>query len=47
LGEVTRMTESEAAGGPRLLVRGLDDSVVIDSPIATLKAAWQRPLAWP
>jgi phosphoribosylformylglycinamidine synthase II len=47
LGEVTGMTESEAAGGPRLLVRGLDDSVVIDSPIATLKAAWQRPLAWP
>ena len=34
------------AASPRLTVRGLDDSVVIDAPVADLKAAWQRPLRW-
>ena len=29
----------------RLIVRGLDDRVVIDATVADLKAAWQRPLA--
>ncbi len=31
---------------PRLTVRGIHDSVVIDRPVAELKAAWQRPLRW-
>jgi phosphoribosylformylglycinamidine synthase len=31
---------------PRLTVRGLHDAVVIDRPVAELKAAWQRPLKW-
>ena len=31
---------------PRLTVRGLDGSPVIDAPVADLKAAWQRPLRW-
>jgi phosphoribosylformylglycinamidine synthase len=31
---------------PRLTVRGLDDSPVIDATLPDLKAAWQRPLRW-
>lgn len=29
---------------PRLVIRGLGDSPVVDAPVAALKAAWQRPL---
>jgi phosphoribosylformylglycinamidine synthase subunit PurSL len=47
LGEVTSKGGIETAGEPRLVVRGLEDLVIIDSPIAKLKAAWQGPLAWP
>ncbi|MEO6810830.1 MAG: phosphoribosylformylglycinamidine synthase subunit PurL [Isosphaeraceae bacterium] len=33
-----------AAPSPQLTIRGLDDAVVIQSSLATLKTAWQRPL---
>jgi phosphoribosylformylglycinamidine synthase len=45
LGEVAMHTgDREAAGS--LVVRGLDDRVVIDAPLTDLKAAWQRTLDW-
>jgi phosphoribosylformylglycinamidine synthase len=47
LGDVTGKGGDGNAAEPRLVVRGLDDSVVIDLPIASLKAAWQQPLDWP
>ena len=46
LGEVTSGAGGNQAARPRLVVRGLDESVVIDADVADLKAAWQRPLAW-
>jgi phosphoribosylformylglycinamidine synthase II len=46
LGEVTSGAGGHQAAKPRLVVRGLDESVVIDADVADLKAAWQRPLAW-
>ena len=44
-----RLGEVEAGAGsgpPRLSVRGLDSTVVIDAAVADLKAAWQAPLRW-
>jgi hypothetical protein len=46
LGLVTGSTPTGGAATTRLVVRGLDDSVVIDAALAGLKAAWQRPLRW-
>ena len=46
LGEVVAATRSARTPSPRLTVLGLDDSPVIDAPVADLKAAWQRPLRW-
>jgi len=46
LGEVTLASAQNEAASPRLTVRGLDDSVVIDARAAELKAAWQRTLGW-
>ncbi|XUW99503.1 MAG: phosphoribosylformylglycinamidine synthase subunit PurL [Dehalogenimonas sp.] len=36
----------EVTGAENLMIKGLDDSVVIDQSIETLKEAWQRPLKW-
>ena len=36
-----RVTET-----PQLVVRGVGGRPDIDAPLADLKAAWQRPLAW-
>ena len=44
LGVVTAGIDDNHAAAARLIVRGLDDNVVIDAPVAGLKAAWQRPL---
>jgi phosphoribosylformylglycinamidine synthase len=44
IGEVKSSPARRAGDTPRLTVRGLDDSVVIDGALASLKAAWQRPL---
>jgi len=46
LGEVTSASTEHEAPSPRLIVRGLLDSVVIDAKTSDLKAAWQRPLRW-
>jgi phosphoribosylformylglycinamidine (FGAM) synthase-like enzyme len=46
LGEVAAQHEGEGIASARLTVRGLAGSVVIDASVATLKAAWQRPLHW-
>jgi phosphoribosylformylglycinamidine synthase len=48
LGEVTAAASAgaEAHGGPRLTVRGLDGSVVIDASVLALKEHWQRTLRW-
>jgi phosphoribosylformylglycinamidine synthase II len=46
LGVVSGSTGDGEAVSPRLIVRGLDHSVVIDATVADLKAAWQRPLRW-
>jgi phosphoribosylformylglycinamidine synthase len=43
LGEVEGGVDSRP---PRLVVRGLDSTVVIDAAVAGLKAAWQAPLRW-
>ncbi len=44
-----RLGETKAAEGdasPRLLVRGLSGSVVVDASLTELEAAWKRPLRW-
>ena len=46
LGEVTGGIEERGEPSPRLTVRGLDGSIVIDAGTAELKAAWQGPLLW-
>jgi phosphoribosylformylglycinamidine synthase subunit PurSL len=46
IGEVTAAAEPGAGGAPRLIVRGIDDSLLIDCPVADLKSSWQRPLHW-
>ena len=46
LGMVTTSAPDRGTGSARLIVRGLDENVVIDSTVAGLKAAWQRPLRW-
>jgi len=46
LGEVAASYEGNGTASPRLIVRGLADSVVIDASVADLKAVWQRPLHW-
>jgi phosphoribosylformylglycinamidine synthase len=46
LGEVTRGLLSGDGASPRLIMRGLNGSVVIDAGTADLKAAWQEPLRW-
>jgi phosphoribosylformylglycinamidine synthase len=45
LGTVAAGTDSKPAS-PRLIVRGIHESVVIDRAVADLKTAWQRPLRW-
>ncbi len=35
-----------AARAPRVMIRGLDQRVVVDAAIADLKSTWQRPLRW-
>ena len=44
LGEVTGPESNGDRASPRLTVRGLDGSIVIDAGSAELKAAWQEPL---
>jgi phosphoribosylformylglycinamidine synthase len=46
LGEVVAGGDGSRTGPPRLTVRGLDGSVVIDHPVEGLKSAWQEPLNW-
>jgi len=46
LGQVTATARDCGEPSPRLLVRGLNDMVVVDAAVAGLKAAWQRPLRW-
>jgi phosphoribosylformylglycinamidine synthase len=46
LGEVTTAPPNERASATRLVVRGLDGSVIVDAAVCDLKAAWQRPLGW-
>jgi phosphoribosylformylglycinamidine synthase len=46
LGHVVARAQGLESAWPRLIVRGLADSVVIDASVADLKAAWQRPLHW-
>jgi len=46
LGEVAASDGGCDTVSPRMIVRGLDGSVVIDASVTDLKAAWQRPLHW-
>jgi phosphoribosylformylglycinamidine synthase II len=46
LGRVAGDAESDRDSSPKLVVRGLDQSVVIDADLSDLKAAWQRPMCW-
>jgi phosphoribosylformylglycinamidine synthase subunit PurSL len=46
LGRLGEVVGPGGDGPPRLTVRGLDASPVIDASVADLKAAWQRPLRW-
>jgi phosphoribosylformylglycinamidine synthase len=46
LGDVGGGAGGARDGVPRLIVTGLDGTVVIDSPVRDLKAAWQEPLRW-
>jgi len=44
-----RLGETKPAGGgepPRLLIRGLDGSPVVDSSLAEMEETWKRPLRW-
>ncbi|HLQ45988.1 MAG TPA: AIR synthase-related protein, partial [Planctomycetaceae bacterium] len=36
----------DVTSADRLVIHGADGAVVIDSPLAELKAFWKRPLAW-
>jgi hypothetical protein len=45
LGEVAG-ADGLGAPEPRLIVTGLDGSVVIDAGVSELKEAWQQPLRW-
>ncbi|HKI16536.1 MAG TPA: AIR synthase-related protein, partial [Isosphaeraceae bacterium] len=44
LGFVTSGGDGDDAAAPRLIVRGLGGSIVLDGALADLKTAWQRPL---
>ncbi len=46
LGEVDSNPSGSAAANARLVVTGLDESVVIEAAVDDLKAAWQQPLHW-
>jgi phosphoribosylformylglycinamidine synthase subunit PurSL len=46
LGVVTATAPDGGAASAQLIVRGLDERVVLDAAVAGLKAAWQRPLHW-
>ena len=46
LGEVTGPELNGDRVSPRLTVRGLDGSIVIDAGTSELKAVWQEPLLW-
>ncbi len=46
LGEVVGDEDPSRPPSPRLTVRGLDASTVIDADVADLKTAWRRPLDW-
>jgi phosphoribosylformylglycinamidine synthase subunit PurSL len=46
LGVVTASGADRGVPSAQLIVRGLDEKVVIDATVAGLKAAWQRPLGW-
>jgi len=46
LGEVAGGEDPSVPPAPRLTIRGLDASPVIDASVADLKAAWRRPLDW-
>jgi phosphoribosylformylglycinamidine synthase len=46
LGMVAAPGNDASSSSTRLTVRGIRESIVIDRPVAELKAAWQRPLRW-
>jgi phosphoribosylformylglycinamidine synthase II len=46
LGEVTGAASAGSLSGPRLTIRGLGGSNILDAALAELKSAWQRPLSW-
>jgi phosphoribosylformylglycinamidine synthase len=46
LGTVVAAGTDALPSAARLTIRGIDGSIVIDCPVADLKAAWQRPLRW-
>ncbi len=46
LGEVTGAASAGSVSGPRLTVRGLGGSNILDLATAELKSAWQGPLNW-
>ncbi len=47
LGEVTGPASGDlSTSRPRLTVRGLGGSIVLDAATADLKSAWQEPLNW-
>ena len=46
LGVVTASAPDRGAAAARLIVRGLDQSVVLNATVADLKDDWQRPLRW-
>ncbi len=46
LGEVVRGDDEPEPSPPRLTVRGLNASPVIEVSVTDLKSAWQRPLRW-
>jgi phosphoribosylformylglycinamidine synthase len=46
LGEVTSGADFAVAHDHRLIVTGLDGTVVIDAAIADLKKSWQERLSW-
>jgi phosphoribosylformylglycinamidine synthase len=46
LGRLGTVAGADSDSPPRLTIRGIYDSVVIDRTVADLKSAWQRPLRW-
>ena len=46
LGEVTGTASGGGVSGPRLTIRGLGGSNILDAATAELKSAWQEPLSW-